>query len=102
MRDHALGLADRRQVVGPIPLGQKFDVRSEFLPRARRDVESQHCEARGELGGKAGRHHGDHANNALRSGRLWPMRFRWTSKSEIEAGVTPEIRAAWPIVSGLC
>src|SRR5207248_1901791 len=29
-------------------------------------------------------------------------RLRCTSRSEIAAGVTPEIRAAWPSVSGRC
>ena len=31
-----------------------------------------------------------------------PRRFRCTNSSEIAAGVTPEMREAWPIVSGRC
>ena len=29
-------------------------------------------------------------------------RLRWTNSREIDAGVMPEIRLAWPIVSGRC
>src|SRR5690606_38691620 len=34
--------------------------------------------------------------------RRLPRFFRWTRRTEIAAGVTPETRLAWPIVSGRC
>src|SRR5438477_5113089 len=95
--DHALGLAYRGEVVRPVPFFQQRDVGQQFLLRYGVDLEAQGADATGE------RRPERHADNFSGLGRasLNP-RFRCTSNSEIAAGVTPEMRAAWPMVSGRC
>ena len=107
VRDHPRGLADRRQVVRPVPLREQLEVRVELVcARSGRRVDAE----RGAACGDARRR--SHALVAA----VMPTRtrvgaaalaarnprFRCTSSSEIAAGVTPEMRAAWPIVSGSC
>ena len=112
MRHHPLRLANRRQVVrrGSISRGARCTrASSSRAPRgnatAAPDSRQPH-EARVD-----DRPRVDHAERRFGSADapspaspapLAKPRFRCTSSSEIAAGVTPEMRAAWPIVSGLC
>ena len=128
---HRAGLADRGQVVRTVPLGEQRDERDELraLPRAERaaarrrareileqsrelsivDREAKRREPARDFLRDIGigpgiaftalRHDG--RDQAERRTALKP-RFRCTSRSEIAAGVMPEMRAAWPSVSGRC
>ena len=108
MRDHLRPLADRRQVVGPIPLGEQVEIARQLVARRRTGVAGiarspppatqarmvaatsrPSCRSHGRVG-------------CRRGDRRRMPRFRCTSSSEIAAGVMPEMRAAWPIVSGRC
>ena len=97
VRHHPLGLPDRGQVVRAVPLLEHGDISRELCLCLRVEVEAERLDAPGERPTKA------HAVrfSELDGASLNP-RLRCTSRSEIAAGVTPEIRAAWPSVSGRC
>src|SRR6266536_3300989 len=95
VRNDALGLANRGQVVRAVPLVEQRDVREELRLRGRIDVEAERGDASGE---RLSEHHAVSFS--------WPgsaslnPRLRCTSNNEIAAGVMPEMRAACPSVSG--
>ena len=93
VRHHREWVSNRGQVVGPVPLRKQSKIPKEYFGCARRQGKP---ELRWPLIERcAGRH------ARFFSGLPNPL-FRWTSRSEIAAGVIPEMRAAWPIVSGRC
>jgi len=102
MRDHALRFADRRQVVRLVPLRQQREIRGQrralcCIQREterrdpRREIDVVRCRMRDR----------GHADSASLPARAAAPPLRCTSKSEIVAGVIPEMRAACPMVSGL-
>src|SRR5687767_15740615 len=91
MRHHRERIADCRQVVGPVPFHEQRDVIEQQFARAGRKLEPQFCESAVERGLR---------RHALFLSSGWKPRFKCASRSEIDAGVIPEMRAAWPMVSG--
>src|SRR5262244_1737183 len=91
------------EVMDPIPLVQQLKVSDQFGLCFGPELEREPGQPATELPDKLGlpgrsrerAHAADLARGAAR-------RFRCTSRSEIAAGVTPEIRDAWPRVSGRC
>src|SRR5258706_5370720 len=90
------GLADRGQVVGLVPLREQLQVGDQLFARALRERERHFAESAFERGA---RRHAVFLCPVSCEVRF-VARFRCTSRSEMAAGVTPEMRAAWPIVSG--
>ena len=105
MRDHALRFADRGQVVRLVPLGEQREVGDQLralrIASSARPSAAMPRQVDGRAPGPAATSVMPTALRAPRPAVAAP-RFRWTSNSEIAAGVMPEMRAAWPIVSGLC
>jgi len=101
--DHLLPVPYSGQVVDPVPLFQQREILKKLVPLAATQRKTYfRCsifEAPVQFGLRSPRHQCRHAADL--SGVRTP-RFRWTSSSEIAAGVIPEMREAWPIVSGLC
>src|SRR5690349_18468796 len=91
---HLKRLANRGQVEDLVPLCKELEVRKQLSPRGLRQPKLQFAETRIKSGL---RRHALFFSVFL----LLRPRFRCTSRSEIAAGVIPEIRAACPIVSGL-
>src|SRR5689334_11005682 len=89
------------QVVDPVPLFEQLGEGEQPLARAAVELEAELLQAAVELllGVGRGRGIGLGAHAALFCAGI--PRFRCTSSSEIAAGVTPEMRAACPNVSGL-
>src|SRR6476646_3716289 len=85
------GFANRREVVGAVPLFQQFHVSHEQSLGPLRELKP-------ELG-YAPVKRVPRCHAVLCSTVLKP-RLRCTSSREIAAGVTPEMRAAWPTVRG--
>ena len=106
MRDHSLRLANRRQVVRAVPLARAArDTRRACRAapcgsEARAPADGQRAEAVVDASIVADRRASCRLRGAI--GAFAKPRFRCTSRSEIAAGVMPEMRAACPIVSGLC
>src|SRR6185503_2396252 len=98
MTNNKLFFADRAQVVGLVPLEQQAHQLQQLLVGVRFEAELAHTA--GELFVEA-RHRQRPAHAAVSRARPTP-RLRCTSKREIAAGVTPEMRDAWPTVSGRC
>ena len=101
VRDHALRLADRGQVVRAIPLREQREIRRELRGARRRQRDAEGGEAAVQACRAAGARAAAVMPIAGARRRAKP-RFRCTSSSEIAAGVMPWMRAAWPIVSGRC
>ena len=107
MRDHARGLANRGQVVGLVPLReQRRGTRAVARAAPRSAARPERVDAAAERLGRSTRalvpEHSASARALTPTGATAPApRFRWTSSSEMAAGVMPEMRAAWPTVSGL-
>src|SRR5260221_10591718 len=101
--DHILPVPYGVQVVDLVPLLQQYEILKELVPLAATQRETYLCcsigEAPVQVRLRSPRHQCRHAADL--SGVRTP-RFRWTRSSEIAAGVIPEMREAWPIVSGLC
>src|SRR5262245_59079124 len=110
MRDHPLRLANCGQVVGCVPLREEGDISLELLSGIRRQRRATCPAELKEAGVDVGC-----CRHAVRRSSIEPgvagvneteadarPRFKWTSSNAIAAGVIPEMRAAWPIVSGLC
>src|SRR5476651_1285682 len=96
MQDHhLLGLADRGEVVHAIPPRNELEVLLETLALRGRQLD---CHRRESVGDRRCEAHALFSCVSSRSAR----RFRCTRRSEIAAGVTPWMRAAWPTVSGRC
>src|SRR6266700_4032626 len=93
--DHLLRIADRGQVVRAIPFVEQGDVLRQLGPRRDTRVQLE----RGESCDQRCRHAESLAAGGV-CGRK--PRLRWTSSKVIAAGVMPEMRFAWPIVSGRC
>src|SRR5688572_13388592 len=91
---HLQRITNRGQIEGLVPLGEQLQVREQFAPRGLWQSQVQFAETVVERGPRR------HAIFFSAFPLLNP-RFKCTSKSEIAAGVIPEIRAACPIVSGL-
>ena len=111
VRDHALRLADRGQVVRAVPLREQREVGERAASRcAGGSATPRAPRARAECPRRASatpasRGHRRRCRAGTRRagcGAARKPRFRCTSSSEIAAGVMPEMRAAWPIVSGRC
>ena len=127
--DHLRRLADGRQVVRAVPLGEQRDQGGELrrAPGGRASPSARTpssiaasigaalppcCAAPVFALGATRRAHADRRPAAPSApGGAAPSvavdaagkpRFRCTSSSAIAAGVTPEMRAAWPTVSGRC
>ena len=90
MREHFRRLAHGGQVVGLVPFFDQRQIIEHALLRRRPDIQSERCDARGQFTGEA------HALFCKVSCAC----FRCTNSTEIAAGVTPEMREAWPMVSG--
>ena len=94
-RDHLLRFDDRREVVRAIPLAEQREVRHQPRWSVAIEVDPERASARGQ-----------NIVHALRrrafAGNSVKPRFRWTSSSAMAAGVTPDTRAACPMVSGRC
>src|SRR6266446_6945930 len=101
--DHLLPVPYGGQVVDLVPLLQQYEILKELVPLAATQRKTylccSICEAPVQVRLRSPRHQCRHAADL--SGVRSP-RFRWTRSSEIAAGVIPEMREAWPIVSGLC
>ena len=89
---HGEWVADCGQVVAAIPFGEQHHVGDQLIAGARRQRELEFFKAALERGVR---------RHAVLLDGCKPL-FKCTSKSEIAAGVMPEIRDAWPTVSGLC
>ena len=100
VREHFLRVTHGRQVVHLVPLLQQREELQQT--QELRIVQPQ----RQRLGTRAQalHQHIAHATtpSSARTKPLKPPFFRCTNNSEIAAGVTPEIREAWPSVSGRC
>ena len=93
----ALGLAQRAQVIDPVPFEQPIGVVEQGLLLCRAQAQLQGVQAVAQARGERVAH----AAPVAAKSRL-RLRLRWISSSEIAAGVTPDMRAAWPSVSGRC
>src|SRR5882672_2865212 len=89
---HGKRFANRGQVVAAVPFGEQHYVGDQLIAGARRQRELEFFQAALERGLR---------RHAVLLDGCKPL-FKCTSKSEIAAGVMPEIREAWPTVSGLC
>jgi hypothetical protein len=89
--NHGERVADCGQVVGAVPFLEQPHVIEQAI--ARRGGQRQRELAEAAIERSLRRH-------ALFLSRARNPRFKCTSKSEIAAGVTPEMRAACPMVSG--
>jgi len=104
MRHHISRVSHRGEVVDLVPLGDEAQVGEQAITDGRRKCEPQFQERAGQQPVRV--------KNAQAASRVRvPPRpskprnrpfFRCTSNSDIAAGVTPEIREAWPKVSGRC
>jgi hypothetical protein len=96
MAHHRERIAQRGQVVGLVPLRHQRDIGEQPLARIRFHRQTELSRAALE---RLTRGHA-----VLIDGVSLPcaLRFRCTARSEIAAGVTPEIRPAWPSVCGRC
>src|SRR5690606_11352980 len=93
VRNHGCGIADGREVVDAVPFLEQPDIvhqRVELLV------------AQGQIEGAHARRKNVPLAHAAERCALPVARFRWTSSNDSAAGVTPWMRAAWPIVSGRC
>src|SRR5258706_12565364 len=101
--DHFLPVPYGGQVVDLVPLLQQYEILKKLVPlpatQRKTHLCCSICEAQVQFRLRSPRHQCRHVANL--SGVGTP-RFRWTSSNEIAAGVIPEMREAWPIVSGLC
>ena len=86
-RHHVHRIAHGGEIEGPVPFGEQREERDEG--RASR-LRERHPEGR-KPGGETRLQNG---------GQAAERRLRCTRSSEMAAGVTPEIRAAWPKVTG--
>jgi len=96
--DHPRRLPHRRQVVSAIPFLQQFEKRKQPLLRALRKRHTEFGYALRKLLRKGHAvlpvaRRGAPAARAPRPA-VFVLRLRWTSRTEIAAGVTPEMRAA--------
>src|SRR5204862_4775986 len=92
MAHHGERFANCGQVIAAIPFGEQCHVREQPIERSPRQRKLQLLQA--ALERSAWRH-------AVFLDGCRPL-FKCTSNSEIAAGVMPEMRDAWPTVSGLC
>ncbi|MNJ67274.1 hypothetical protein D3C77_634330 [compost metagenome] len=97
-RDHFVGIAHRREVVGLVPFDQQGQVGEQLGLLLFTERYAQLGSALDQFFGMASGHGGHQAVCS----RLWPAPhfFRWISSREMAAGVTPGIREACPRVSG--
>src|SRR4051812_9915249 len=89
---HGTRFANCRQVVAPIPFRQQRHVSEQLIMHRRGQREIQFCDAALERGTR---------RHAVFLDGCKPL-FKCTSSREIAAGVIPEMRDAWPMLSGLC
>ncbi len=88
--DHPHRVANRREVIGLVPLHQQLDIGNQLFLRGV----GQRLTERGEPAAqRGGRHHALFFCGVA-------TRFRCTRSSAMAAGVTPDRRAACPTVSG--
>src|SRR6266852_5261765 len=101
--DHLLPVPYGGQVVDLVPLVQQYEILKELVPLAATQRKTylccSICEAPVQFRLRSPRRH--QCRHAADLSGVRTPRFRWTSSSEIAAGVIPEMREAWPIVSGL-
>ena len=95
MTHHLMRIADRSQVIDLVPLVEQCQIIQQFPLHLR---SSHNPELRYANTQFLGQIHADFWDGVITR----KPRFKWTSSKEIAAGVMPEMRAACPIVSGLC
>ena len=104
---HLLRVAHRRQVVNPVPFLEQRQVGQQLLELGLAQRQTERGRARFQRGGRrlcACAAHAAGLSAVSGAGRrpLKPPFFRWISSREMVAGVMPEMREAWPRVSGRC
>src|SRR6266850_1513466 len=92
MAHHGERFTNCGQVVAAIPFGEQRYVSDQLIAGTRGQRELEFFQSAPERGER---------RHAVFLDGCKPL-FRCTSKSEIAAGVIPEMREAWPTVSGLC
>ena len=90
---HLQRIANRGQVVGPVPLREQREIRRAAVPAAS----GRQAPAPVRPSPRSSAARGVMPTSSACGEK---PRFRCTSSSEIAAGVMPEMRAAWPMVSG--
>jgi hypothetical protein len=93
MRDHLGSIADRREIVRAVPFLEQRDVGEQLPLRRTINGETKVVDARAQRIGHAER-------CRLSVGNCLKPRLRCTRSRATAAGVTPEMRAACPSVSG--
>ena len=101
--DYLGWMFDRREVVYAVPAPQQIGKLQKLLALPRIQLDSDRaCELGQFRTFGTGATTADWRQAAMRprSPEARLSRFRWTNSNDIAAGVMPDMRAAWPTVSG--
>jgi len=100
VREHLLRVAHGRQVVNPVPFLDQGQVAQQPFQLGIAQAQAEF--GRPRLQDRERISHAAWLSSAGERKPLKPPFFRWISNREIVAGVMPEMREAWPSVSGRC